>query len=730
MSAPATHRGPPPDVDEGDARDLPALLVRELRPTPGRLGDSVRIVVVVLCAVAIAETFRIPDVALSGYIVLFLSRREAVSTMLTALISGVVAILAIFTTIAVFMLTLSEPALRIPLMVLVTFGATFLSRAATPGPLLFSAGFIIVYGLTMGDEVLALALQPATNSNAPQFALPEIAFVPPAEALLHTLLWLNLSVAVPVGLLIAANLVTGRDPARLLRGALAERLATAAAFCAGEKGAERRLEGQAFAGTAELHKLHHLAGALGPRRPPLWKASLIDDIGRLGVLLLAWLRVAGSDCSPLLPAAAVCRSAERALLTGEAFSVEPAAIAATGAARPLADWISLTLHAIRATLAAPPVTTPPKQGAAARSPRRLLAADAFSNPEHVRFALKVTLAVMVCYAAENLADWPGISTCVPTCFMVALGTVAETLHKAMLRIVGCLIGAALGLGAILLLMPHMTSLGDLLLLLAPVTLLAAWVGYGSERIAYAGFQIGLAFYLVVLHGFGPTVDMSTAKDRVIGILLGNIVIFVIFTTIWPASVASIVRTGVGKALEQLAALVALGARPDGEISPAARSAAGVGMAQAIAQARAVLVNEPFETREVRRTAALRPIDAAIVDQVARLFIPVSMILDLRRDPAGHDLPQSTCDAICAYHRALEGWLRQAESWVCTGQGADRVSGSLPEPPVVSGPGEYPAALATWYGLLHRDIGKILDEIVPHRQRAITSSVGDTFLAAG
>jgi multidrug resistance protein MdtO len=337
---------------------------------------------------------------------------------------------------------------------------------------------------------------------------------------------------------------------------------------------------------------------------------------------------------------------------------------------------------------------------------------------------------MVCYFVENLADWPGIGTCVPTCFMVALGTVAETLHKATLRIVGCLIGAALGLGAILLLIPHMTSIGDLLLLLAPVTLLAAWVGYGSERIAYAGWQIGLAFYLVVLHGFGPTIDMDTAKDRVIGILLGNIVIFVIFTTIWPVSVASVVRTNIGKALEQLAALMRLGARTDGEISPAARSAAGMAGTQAIAQARAVLVNEPFETEAVRRRAARRPIDAAIVDQIARLFISVSMILDLRRHPAGHDLPQSTCEAICAYHQALAGWFLQAASWVRSGQGADEVSGSLPEPPVLSGLGENLAALTTWYGLLHQDICKILAEIVLRPQRAIAPSVGDPFLVAG
>ncbi len=79
--------------DRGDARDLAALLGRELRPTPGRLGDSLRIVVVVRSTVAIAETFRIPDIATSANLVLFLTHREAVSTIQSALISGLPAIL-------------------------------------------------------------------------------------------------------------------------------------------------------------------------------------------------------------------------------------------------------------------------------------------------------------------------------------------------------------------------------------------------------------------------------------------------------------------------------------------------------------------------------------------------------------------------------------------------------------------------------------------------------------
>jgi multidrug resistance protein MdtO len=234
----------------------------------------------------------------------------------------------------------------------------------------------------------------------------------------------------------------------------------------------------------------------------------------------------------------------------------------------------------------------------------------------------------------------------------------------------------------------------------------------------------------VLQGYGPTIDMYTARDRTLGILFGNLVIFVIFTTIWPVSVANIVRTNLARALEQLAVMVGLTARADVEISPTVRSAAQVAFGAAIAQARALLVNDPFETRELRRAIGRRPIDLAVVEEVGRLFIPVSAILDLRDDLPGHDLPEETSDAIRSHSQALAGWFRQAASWVRSGEGAGAVSGGLPEPPTLSGPGDHLSALATWYRLLHQDIREILEQVGPQPQPVIAPSVGDPLHADG
>ncbi len=331
---------------------------------------------------------------------------------------------------------------------------------------------------------------------------------------------------------------------------------------------------------------------------------------------------------------------------------------------------------------------------------------------------------MACYAFETLADWPGIHTCMITCFFVSLDTVGETVHKMTLRVAGCLIGAALGIATVLVLMPHMTSLGDLLATLAPVVLLCAWIAGGSERTAYAGQQVALAFFVVVLQGFGPTLDMETGRDRIVGILLGDFAVFVIFTGIWPVSVARIVRARLADALERLADLL--------ELPPRAASSSGDDadedalrrrFGQCIAGARGVMVNDPFEAGEVRLDVGRRPIDAAVLTRVQALLVPVSVILGHRPDPLWRDaVPEANRQEIVAHHAAMAAWFRRCASWTRTGAGGAAMAGSLPPPPrlgladdTVAGAshGEVAAHLAAragWYGILHDEVDSILDQV--------------------
>jgi multidrug resistance protein MdtO len=85
-------------------------------------------------------------------------------------------------------------------------------------------------------------------------------------------------------------------------------------------------------------------------------------------------------------------------------------------------------------------------------------------------------------------------------------------------------------------------------------LASAWVAAGSPRIAYAGFQIAFAFLLCVLQGPTPEFDMTVARDRVIGVLIGDIVSYLVFTRVWPVSIAERVDPAISALLRRLVAM--------------------------------------------------------------------------------------------------------------------------------------------------------------------------------
>ena len=161
-----------PLVDESGLRGGFAAILHELGPRPGRLADTTRLVALVLATVAIGETFRMPEIAVSAYVVLFVSRSERASTVMTALVACMAVVFAVFATIVVFMATLSEPALRVPMIAVATFVALFFSRVSPLGPAAFAAGFILAYGLTIGDQVLGLSLQSSEVSNTTGVGAP------------------------------------------------------------------------------------------------------------------------------------------------------------------------------------------------------------------------------------------------------------------------------------------------------------------------------------------------------------------------------------------------------------------------------------------------------------------------------------------------------------------------------------------------------------------------------
>jgi len=193
-----------------------------------------------------------------------------------------------------------------------------------------------------------------------------------------------------------------------------------------------------------------------------------------------------------------------------------------------------------------PVQVPPENAA-----KKLFVADAFTNPAYWQFALKTTAAVMVSYAIYTLLDWPGLRTAIVTCFFVSLSSLGETVHKLLLRMSGAVLGGVLAGLCIVFVLPSFTDVGQLCLLIALVSLGAAWVATSGEVIAYAGMQIAFAFFLGILQGYGPATDLTVLRDRVVGILLGNIVITLVFSVLWPESARAALRDSLSRVMRSL-----------------------------------------------------------------------------------------------------------------------------------------------------------------------------------
>jgi multidrug resistance protein MdtO len=170
--------------------------------------------------------------------------------------------------------------------------------------------------------------------------------------------------------------------------------------------------------------------------------------------------------------------------------------------------------------------------------RTLIARDALANPEHLHFALKGCLAASVCYLIYNAVAWPGISTAVTTCLLTALTTIGSSRQKQVLRISGAMVGGfLLGMGSQIFILPYVDSITGFVVLFVAITAPSAWFMTSSPRLSYFGVQVALAFYLINLSDFRMETSLAVARDRVVGILLGLFIMWLVFDQLWGAPAA-------------------------------------------------------------------------------------------------------------------------------------------------------------------------------------------------
>ncbi|OUJ12099.1 FUSC family protein [Acetobacter sp. DsW_059] len=707
----------PPQIDEGDPPQKIRLLLAEMAPTPGRLRNTLLLLVQAMLTIIIGETFRVPELPILVVISFFLSGNDAASNASTALMGGLTMIVGTGLTIVLLMMSLSEPAIRLPCMLLLTLGAGFLSQAATMGPFLNILLFWIVY-MAMNADLLQSAgsLVDGYVGNTTDSVVPDSIFMPPEEAILHLLLWIGVLFLIALFLLVFINKIAGHDPLVALRSGLAGRLSAIVSACSDDPVQKKQglsaVNRFAAEGVAGLRQAHDLTARLHPELPRHRTGiAIIRTMARLVMIFVEWSRLYSGhnkdftrDISCLAGLCAdVLRNRKVFLPALESETTDLIAQAEVfrddSLYYPLALEMARCLTLIRALLLKPDVSAhefAPDVKAAARA---YFKPDAFTNPAYTQAAMRIALSVSVCYAITRFTSWPGIQTCVVTCFLVSLETLGDSVHKMILRVIGALIGAASGIMTILVFMPYMTDCTDLLLAIIPVTFLAGWVKSGSPRISYAGVQIALAYFMTLLHGYGPTLDMEAGRDRVVGILIGNVVVYIIATLFWPVSVTDRARRHLVSAIRGLGDLVICRRSNPEKLVDIAQEIEREKFGKALAAVRSSMANAPMELSGIRNTDGVCQIDTRIITHIQMLAVPVAILADIY-------VPVS--DDAFGHMEKLKNWFDTFAQWVSDGQGTEQLYSQLPKPPYLPDDPQREA----WFFVLNQRVQYILHNLLP------------------
>ncbi len=529
-------------------------LLRRLGPRPGRLAYAARLALICALTALMVEIYQTPDPALTVYIVFFLNKPDRAESLMLDVVFTLLITVIVGIAILLAMMVINVPFWRVVVTSAFSVGFLFLAFASKLRPI----GGIVT--LIVG------------------YALDVLGTLHSGELSTRALLYVWLFIGIPAGVSVVVNLLIAPPPRRLAVRAIAERLRAAAAVLREPDELSRRLLTESRReGIDEIASWLKLAG--------MEKTSSLQDLAALRhatdctAAILSWVDVVSREPAGYLPRPLYDRLAETLeemarVLEGGQYPIGIALEAHLGEsplpAQSAEIWADM--RDLLARFAEPPApeSSPPQ---AAAPPAGFFQPDAFTNPEYLHYALKTTAAAMFCYVLYSLLDWPAIHTCFITCYIVALGTTAETVEKFTLRILGCMVGAAAGIAAIVYVIPALTSIGGLLIVVFLGALASAWVAAGSPRISYAGFQIAFAFFLCVLQGPSPAFDLTIARDRIIGILLGNVVVYLLFTRLWPVSVAKRIDPAIAAVLSRLSAMAvattssrrSLGARVQGSL---------------------------------------------------------------------------------------------------------------------------------------------------------------------
>ncbi len=500
------------------------FLKEELAPYPGRAALVARMTIAATLVMIITMTFRIPYGAYGALYALTISRENPDSTVRAVKTIIIAFALSVLYILLGAMFFLQDPALRLVWVIATLFVMFFALSTMTNYSAAARFGYLLIITIPVWDRQI------------------------PTELKVEGTLWAFAAISLASVITVLVELVYAElRPSDVVLQPLAERLGAVAdlldSYAAGACGDDktiRELTRLAMVGTSGPRRLLRRSGYSPQYREQI--GAVIAHVARLVDIAASMtpctFELTDQDKNRIRNLASNISAIRSELLHGAVLShFDP--VSEPPAALPLFGEMEKTVSLMREILAGQrPLSayTPPTGSAPAVG---FFLPDAFSNPEYIKFSLKGCLAASLCYLFYNAKAWPGINTAITTCFLTALSTIGSSHQKQILRIAGAIVGGIMmGIGAQVFILPALDSVAGFTLLFIIFTIIAAWLATSSPRLSYFGVQVAIAFYLINLSEFQVQTSLIPARDRVIGILLGLLMMWLVFDQLWgsPAGV--------------------------------------------------------------------------------------------------------------------------------------------------------------------------------------------------
>ncbi len=166
----------------------PREVLRLLAPFPGRASIAVRVALICALTALVTAAYGTPEAALAAYVVFFMIRADRVTSIVLAAALLLIVTIVIGLVLGVAIFSIDYSILRVACMAVLSVGLLYLTSASKLRPV---------------GAILAMIVG---------FGLDQLGLAPFGEAATRALLYIWLTIAIPVGVAIVVNLLIAPSP--------------------------------------------------------------------------------------------------------------------------------------------------------------------------------------------------------------------------------------------------------------------------------------------------------------------------------------------------------------------------------------------------------------------------------------------------------------------------------------------------------------------------------------